>query len=184
MNPNPIQSCNPARTPRGFTVIELVVTISVAAILAGIAVPGFVSMGQGQRRVAEVSDLVLALNYARSEAVKQNTSTGVSVTASGSWGNGWTVCCTLAGAQVASASALDSRASLTVMQGTTAPLAVTFAGSGAQLSPTGTVIFTFCDSRGAGAASAVEVNPSGHIQGGAKPGYRVDQVTALMCVGG
>jgi prepilin-type N-terminal cleavage/methylation domain-containing protein len=100
MNLNSIQSCNPARMPRGFTVIELAVTMSVAAILVGIAVPGFVSMGQSQRRVAEVSDLVVALNYARSEAVKQNTSTGVSVTANGSWGNGWTVCCTLSGTQV------------------------------------------------------------------------------------
>jgi type IV fimbrial biogenesis protein FimT len=173
-----------ARDHRGFTIIELVVTMSVAAVLVGLAVPGFVAMAQGERRVAEVSDLVLALNYARSEAVKQNTSTGVSVTANGTWGNGWTVCCTLSGGQIAALPALDPRATLTVKLGTTTPLAVTFIGSGAQLTPTGTVVFTFCDSRGAAAASAVEVNPSGHIQGGAKPGFRVDQVTALTCGAG
>jgi hypothetical protein len=89
----------------------------------------------------------------------------------------------LAGSQVSSAAALDSRASLSAALAASAPLAVTFVGSGAQLSPTGTVVFTFCDARGAAAASDVEVNPSGHIQGSSKAGYRVDQVTALTCPG-
>ena len=62
MNPNPIQSHDPARELRGFTVIELAVTMSVAAILVGVAVPGFVSMGQSQRRVAEVSEERLDLD--------------------------------------------------------------------------------------------------------------------------
>ena len=47
--------------------------------MAAIAIPGFTSMAQGERRVAEVNDLVLALNYARSEAVKQDSTAGVNV---------------------------------------------------------------------------------------------------------
>jgi prepilin-type N-terminal cleavage/methylation domain-containing protein len=184
MSLRPIQPLNTVRRFRGFTIVELVVAMSVAAILVGVAVPAFVSISQNQRRVAEVSDLVVALNYARSEAVKQNTSTGVSVTANGAWNRGWTVCCTLAGAQVSAMPALDSRASLTVALAATTPLSVAFTGSGAQLSPTGTVVFTLCDARGHVAASAVEVSPAGRIQAGAKAGYRVDQVTALTCPGG
>lgn len=184
MNLKTSPHCKSARKLRGFTMIELIVTMSVAAILVGIAAPAFVSSAQGARRRAEVSDLVVALTWARSEAVKQNSVTGVTVTANGTWGQGWAVCCTLAGAQVTSARALDSRSSLTAVQAATAPLSVTFIGSGAQLKPTGTLLFTFCDARGATAASAVEVNPSGQIQGGSKPGFRVDQTTPLTCGGG
>jgi len=185
MNLMTIRLCNSTRKLRGFTMIELIVTMSVAAILVAIAAPAFVSSAQGARRRAEVSDLVVALTSARSEAVKQNTSTGVSVTANGTWGQGWTVCCTLAGAQVTSARALDSRSSMTAVQVTNTPVSITFIGSGTQLKATlGTLLFTFCDARGAAAASAVEVNPSGQIAGGAKPGFRVDQTTALTCGGG
>jgi prepilin-type N-terminal cleavage/methylation domain-containing protein len=151
----------------GFTLIELLVTMSVAAMLAAIAIPGFTSMAQGERRVAEVNDLVLALNYARSEAVKQDSTAGVNVIATG--------------ATVTSISTLDSRTQLTASIGGVTPVAVSFSGNGAQLAPLGTVLFTFCDSRGPSAATAVEVSPQGKIQTGALPGFRVDQTTPLVC---
>jgi type IV fimbrial biogenesis protein FimT len=169
------------KTQRGFTVIELIVTMSVAAILAAIAVPGFVAISQGERRIAEVNDMVLALNYARSEAVKQNSPTGVSVTANGSWAGGWNVCCTSTGASVNALPAIDPRSTLTANLAGTTPVTVTFDSSGAQVPSSGTLIFTFCDSRGAASATAVEINPRGHIQSGGKSGFRVDQVTALVC---
>jgi prepilin-type N-terminal cleavage/methylation domain-containing protein len=165
----------------GFTLIELLVTMSVAAMLAAIAIPGFTSMAQGERRVAEVNDLVLALNYARSEAVKQDSTAGVNVIANGSWDGGWSVCCTSTGATVTSISTLDSRTQLTASIGGVTPVAVSFSGNGAQLAPLGTVLFTFCDSRGPSAATAVEVSPQGKIQTGALPGFRVDQTTPLVC---
>jgi type IV fimbrial biogenesis protein FimT len=172
---------NARRRVSGFTMIELIVTMSVAAILAAIAVPSFVAMAQSQRRIAEVNDLVLALNYARSEAVKQNSPLGVSVTANGAWAAGWNVCCTNTGASVNSLPAIDSRSTLSANLAGTAPLSVTFDSSGAELPASGTVIFTFCDARGAAFAGSVEVNPRGHIQSGGKAGFRVDQTTALVC---
>ena len=165
----------------GFTMIELIVTMSVVAILTAIAIPSFVAISQGERRIAEVNDMVLALNYARSEAVKQNSPTGVSVTANGSWAGGWNVCCSRTGTSVNTLPAIDSRSTLSANLAGTAPVAVTFDSSGAQLPSTGTVLFTFCDSRGAPSATAVEVNPRGHIQSGGKAGFRVDQATALAC---
>jgi prepilin-type N-terminal cleavage/methylation domain-containing protein len=169
------------KAERGFTMIELIVMMSVVAILAGIAVPSFVSVAQGERRIGETADLVLALNYARSEAVKQNTSTGVTVTANGSWANGWTVCCTSSGATIDALPPLDARSTVTASLAGTTPLTVSFQNSGALTLSTGTVLFTFCDARGAASATAVEVDPLGHIQTGSKPGYRVDQVTPLSC---
>jgi prepilin-type N-terminal cleavage/methylation domain-containing protein len=165
----------------GFTMIELIVTMSVVAILAAIAIPSFVAISQGERRIAEVNDMVLALNYARSEAVKQNSPTGVSVTANGSWAGGWNVCCSSTGTSVNTLPAIDSRSTLTANLAGTAPVTVTFDSSGAQVPSSGTLIFTFCDSRGAASATAVEVNPRGHIQSGGKAGFRVDQATALAC---
>jgi prepilin-type N-terminal cleavage/methylation domain-containing protein len=165
----------------GFTMIELIVTMSVVAILTAIAIPSFVAISQGERRIAEVNDMVLALNYARSEAVKQNSPTGVSVTANGSWAGGWNVCCSSTGTAVNTLPAIDSRSTLSANLAGTAPVVVTFDSSGAQLPSTGTVLFTFCDSRGAASATAVEVNPRGHIQSGGKAGFRVDQATALAC---
>ncbi len=74
----------------GFTLIELVVAVMVAAILAGIAAPNFVSFIAGQRIRMAAYDLTYALTHARSEAIKRNG--GVTLTpATGGWKNGWTL---------------------------------------------------------------------------------------------
>ena len=91
------------------------------------------------------------------------------------------MCCTSTGATVTSITPLDSRTTLTASIGGVTPVAVTFSGNGVQLAPLGTVLFTFCDSRGPSAATAVEVSPQGKIQTGGLPGFRVDQATPLVC---
>lgn len=55
---------------QGFTLIELMVTLVVAAILLMVAVPNFVGFIQGNQMVAQTERLARDLNYARSEAVK------------------------------------------------------------------------------------------------------------------
>jgi type IV fimbrial biogenesis protein FimT len=169
---------------RGFTLIELIVTMTVAAILIALAVPGMNSLAQSNRRSAEVSDLVLALNYARSEAIKQNTTTGVSIAAVGnSWASGWNVCCTSTGAVIDALPSIESRSTLSANVNGVAVTHISFNGSGTQINPAGTVLFTVCDARGAAFATAVEVNTLGHIQTGSVPGFRVDTTTALTCPG-
>jgi len=84
---------------RGFTLVELMATVMVSAILMSIATPYFRDFILGQRAKTAAYDLVSALTYARSEAIKRNT--GVTVApATGGWQNGWSV---LAGASVLSA---------------------------------------------------------------------------------
>jgi type IV fimbrial biogenesis protein FimT len=84
---------------KGFTLIELMTTTFVAAILLTIATPYFRDFVLGQRTKTAAYDLASSLVYARSEAIKRNTSVTVAP-ATGGWQNGWSV---LAGASVLSA---------------------------------------------------------------------------------
>lgn len=56
---------------RGFNILELMVGVTVLAILLGIGVPSFTQLIRNNRAVSQSNDLVSALNYARSEALKR-----------------------------------------------------------------------------------------------------------------
>jgi prepilin-type N-terminal cleavage/methylation domain-containing protein len=56
----------------GFTIIELMVVVVIAAILLTLAAPSFNDMLQRRRMEGQVSELVTDLQYARSEAVQRN----------------------------------------------------------------------------------------------------------------
>lgn len=83
----------------GFTILELMITVAVLAILMGIAVPSFNEMIRQNRLATQTNDLLTAAAFARSEAVKR----GVLVTlcpananaddcsGDAQWGNGWIV---------------------------------------------------------------------------------------------
>ena len=77
----------------GFTLIELMVTISIAAILLGIAIPSFTSTIASNRLTTYANELVTALNLARSEAIKRGIQVTVTRkgTTSAQWKSGWDV---------------------------------------------------------------------------------------------
>jgi len=58
---------------KGFTLIELLVTITVASILLGLTVPSFVSTINTNRVATSTNQLITAVSYTRSEAVKRTT---------------------------------------------------------------------------------------------------------------
>ena len=58
----------------GFTIVELLITIAVASILLGLAVPSFTGMIVNSRLTAQTHDIIAAANLARSEAIKRNSS--------------------------------------------------------------------------------------------------------------
>jgi type IV fimbrial biogenesis protein FimT len=57
--------------PLGFTLIELIVTVALAAILLTIGVPSFQEMMRNNRAATHTNEMLTALNFARSEAVKR-----------------------------------------------------------------------------------------------------------------
>lgn len=81
------------RKSAGFTLIELIVTMTILVIVLTIAAPSFRSLILSQRIKTTSYELFSALNYARSEAVKRNDNVTVraGATSDGAWGTGWRV---------------------------------------------------------------------------------------------
>lgn len=75
---------------RGFTLIEMMVVVAIAAVMLGLGLPSFKSFIAGQRVKTAASDFASAAVYARSEAIKRNAEVGVVAAASG-WKDGWSV---------------------------------------------------------------------------------------------
>lgn len=76
----------------GFTLIELMVTIFVAAILMAIAVPSFQHITTSSRLTTTANSLVSALHVARMEAIKRNADVEFCGTVDGGSGDLKTAC--------------------------------------------------------------------------------------------
>jgi type IV fimbrial biogenesis protein FimT len=83
----------------GYTLIELLMTMSVAAIVAMIGVPSFRYVTNSNRIAGEINGLVGDLQLARAEAIKEGRNVTVCVSTSGTgcvanattWESGWMV---------------------------------------------------------------------------------------------
>ncbi len=76
---------------RGFTLIELMTTIAVAAVLFAIAVPSFKSFMRNVELTSTVNTMVASINAARGEAMKRGRRAYVMPTQSSGWAGGWIV---------------------------------------------------------------------------------------------
>lgn len=79
----------PTRT-RGFSLIELMVTLALGAILIGLSVPSLTRMTQAQQLKSASHTLHSSLLLARSESIKRREPVLVSAQ-DARWANGWRV---------------------------------------------------------------------------------------------
>ena len=74
---------------RGFTLVEMAVVLVMLIVVASLAGPDFRSFAVQQNMRNASYELMSDLIFARSEAVKRNTS--VTVSKVGTWTGGWTI---------------------------------------------------------------------------------------------
>jgi type IV fimbrial biogenesis protein FimT len=83
--------------PAGFTLVELMITLTVAAVLLALAAPSFLDATLGAKLNAYANNFAASAQLARSEAIKRNAdvvvcvSTNGTTCATGGWEQGWIV---------------------------------------------------------------------------------------------
>ncbi len=166
---------------RGFTLVELLITMAIGAILMSIAVPSFTSLLMNTRATAQTNAMLNAMNFARASALTKKLNVGVcprgaldSATCGTNWAAGWIV----ATAPVAGAALLlqsyqtgpkEPTLSPVLVNGA-APASVLFDPRGLASTPAN---FKFCDNRGAGYARSLQVLATGSSQLGPVQGQAI-----------
>jgi type IV fimbrial biogenesis protein FimT len=133
------------RTDNGFSLIELMTAIAVLAVLFGLAVPTFVQIINDNRLTTQANELVSALNYARSEAVKRGdnvsicaSTNGTTCSGSNAWNDGWIAFTDSTG----TGGTLDASDALLQVWPATGGLALTTNGASVRYQSSGMVVTT------------------------------------------
>jgi type IV fimbrial biogenesis protein FimT len=79
---------------KGFTLLEMMVTLFIASILFAVAIPSFKQMSARNRLVTYTNDLISSVNLARSEAVRRGAPVSIchskdAESCGGTWSDGW-----------------------------------------------------------------------------------------------
>jgi type IV fimbrial biogenesis protein FimT len=78
----------------GFTAVELMVTLTLVGILLALAAPGLRQLTLNQGVKSAAFDMMSALQYARSEAIKRPSETvtlKAGASSDGAWSTGWRI---------------------------------------------------------------------------------------------
>lgn len=85
-------------TQRGFSLVELVVTLAIALTLMAIAIPNFTQFIQNNQVIASSNNFIAAIHLTRTEAIKRNGRVTMCrssppfdscITTTGGWHSGW-----------------------------------------------------------------------------------------------
>ena len=79
------------RMQAGFTLIELMITIALVAIIATLAVPNFRAFVVNQQLTAASGDFMISLSQARSEAMRLGRNVAMAPLDGANWTSGWRI---------------------------------------------------------------------------------------------
>jgi len=146
----------------GFSLLELMVAVAIAAVLLAVAAPAFNQATLSSRLSAEASRLSASTRLARGEAIKRNTNITLCVSANGSscqtggWEQGWIV---LAGTTLLHQEPAASRAVRVTEADHKTSLTFDATGAGATAAS-----FTICSAdSGANQEQVLTINAAGRV---------------------
>ncbi len=173
----------------GFTLIELMVTVAIVAIITSVAVPSFKAMTANNRVTTQTNALVTAIRLARSEAVTRNTRiilcrsadpTAAAPSCGGTantWTTGWLLFASgdgnntyQAGTDTLIRVGDPARYGIQVRTNATSNNDLEINANGSTNEAGGTAVFSICDDRDGDGdydeqwGRQIQVNPVGHIK--------------------
>ncbi|MBL8499359.1 MAG: GspH/FimT family pseudopilin [Nitrosomonas sp.] len=156
----------------GFTLTELLVTLSVASILLTVAVPSYRMFVQDNLLSMQSNNFYSTLALAKSEAIRRSSRVTVCPSTNGTgctggvvWSNGWLVFSDINGNGVVEAGEEILQVGAAFTGGNTftgAKPRVIFTANGFSMESNDT--FTLCDSRGASYSKAIILNMQGRFR--------------------
>jgi type IV fimbrial biogenesis protein FimT len=170
----------------GFTLVELLITLSVVSILALIATPSLSRIIASQRMSTNINELIASITLARSEAIKSSnavivcsntTAAPTSCSGSTNWSQGWLVWVDRNNSGTVNP---DPGEAIQVHSALAGPGSVMNSGidriiysRSGFIAVATTRRFEFCDQRGASFAKAVVLDTIGRPE--------IDKATAIIC---
>jgi len=124
----------------GFTMVEMVVTVAILAIMAAVALPSFSTLIANNRADSETGDLYRALNYTRLEAINRGLSVRITPASPGVWTGVLNITLTSTGTTLRVIPGMSSSAGLTF---NTAPTYIEFNNLGGLTYPAAALTFTY-----------------------------------------
>lgn len=152
---------------QGFTLVELLIAVAIAAIVLSMGVPSFRDALMNSRLTSQANAFVAAINLARSEAIKRSRNVTLECNTGTDWTSGWKVWVDSNGNGTNDGGAEELRVE-GAFDGTT-----TVSGgskSSFQYAPSGLLVgaspndtFSLCDSRSDETGRAIDVSVAGRV---------------------
>lgn len=156
----------------GFTLLELLITVAIMAVVMAIAVPNMSAFINNDRLITEINGLTRDINYARNEAILRHTQIGICSSSNttscngAAWQDGWIVFLDTNGDSLFSAGeeVLKAQQALggTITLTTTIANTIIFDNRGFAPGQAGT--FSICDNRGVSELRSISLSVTGRVR--------------------